>query len=104
MFTSPRGKLRDPSNTEADFKDAFAWCGYDWVTSHVFRKTVATIMKEAGLTSRAAAADQLGHNKVSMTEDNYYNPRELHQMGEKPQVAWSGWRPARTPSSCNLAA
>jgi integrase len=71
VFVSARGKLRDPSNTEADRKDAFAFCGYDWVTSHVFRKTVATLMKEAGLTSRAAA-DQLGHSKVSMTEDHYY--------------------------------
>ncbi|GAA0265324.1 site-specific integrase [Cryptosporangium japonicum] len=82
VFTSAKGKLRDPSNTEADLKEAFAWCGYDWVTSHVFRKTVATIMKEAGLTSRAAA-DQLGHNKVSMTEDNYYG-RDITNTGAAP--------------------
>ena len=71
VFLSARGKLRDPSNTEADLKDAFTFCGYGWVTSHIFRKTVATLMKEAGLSSRAAA-DQLGHAKVSMTEDHYY--------------------------------
>ena len=39
-------------------------------------------MKEAGLTSRAAA-DQLGHNKVSMTEDNYYG-RDTDDTGAAP--------------------
>jgi integrase len=34
------------------------------------RKTVATLMDMAGLSARAAA-DQLGHAKVSMTQDNY---------------------------------
>ncbi|WP_051569895.1 tyrosine-type recombinase/integrase [Cryptosporangium arvum] len=71
VFLSARGKLRDPSNTEADQKDAFTYAGYPWLTSHIFRRTVATLMKEAGLTSRAAA-DQLGNAKVSMTEDHYY--------------------------------
>ena len=34
--------------------------GFTWVTSHVFRKTCATILDEAGLSARAVA-DQLGH-------------------------------------------
>src|SRR5690348_16283750 len=41
------------------------------VTSHTFRRTVATLMDEAGLSARAAA-DQLGHAKVSMTQDHYF--------------------------------
>ncbi len=41
------------------------------MTSHVYRKTVATLMDTAGLTARQAA-DQLGHAKVSMTQDNYF--------------------------------
>lgn len=45
--------------------------GFDWVTSHVFRKTVATLMDHAGLSSRAAA-DQLGHANTSMTTDVYF--------------------------------
>lgn len=40
--------------------------GSDWVTTHTFRKTVATWMDEAGLSARAAA-DQLGHAQPSMT-------------------------------------
>lgn len=70
VFTAPLGGLRDPSNTNADLRQAFDAAGYPWVTSHVYRKTVATLMDIAGLSARAAA-DQLGHAKISMTQDNY---------------------------------
>jgi integrase len=36
----------------------------------VFRKTAATEMDRAGLSARQIA-DQLGHSKVSMTQDRY---------------------------------
>ncbi|MFC5947429.1 tyrosine recombinase XerC [Pseudonocardia lutea] len=71
VFPAAKGGLRDPSNTQADLKEALIASGYEWVTSHVFRKTVASMMDEAGLSSRAAA-DQLGHAKPSMTSDRYY--------------------------------
>jgi integrase len=48
MFTSPTGMLQDPSNPQADLRDVFARLGYRWVTSHVFRKTAATLLDEAG--------------------------------------------------------
>jgi integrase len=44
---------------------------WSWLTSHVFRKTVATRMEEAGCTPRQVA-DQLGHSKVSITQDVYF--------------------------------
>ncbi|MGZ4620495.1 MAG: site-specific integrase [Blastococcus sp.] len=71
VFPAPLGGWRDPSNTQADLRDAFAAAGFDGVTSHVFRKTVATLMDQAGLSSRAAA-DQLGHANTSMTTDVYF--------------------------------
>jgi integrase len=71
VFTSPLGHLRDPSNTQADLRDVFDRIKYPDVTSHTFRRTVATLMDEAGLSARAAA-DQLGHAKVSMTQDHYF--------------------------------
>ncbi len=40
------------------------------VTSHSFRKSVATMIDDAGL-SAGIGADQLGHAKVSMTQDKY---------------------------------
>ncbi|MCW2530091.1 MAG: Tyrosine recombinase XerC-like, partial [Pseudonocardiales bacterium] len=43
---------------------------WSWVTSHVFRKTVATRMDAAGHSAREIA-DQLGHEKPSMTQDVY---------------------------------
>ncbi len=71
VFPAPHGGWRDPSNTQADLRHAFANAGFGWVTSHVFRKTVATVMDQAGLSSRAAA-DQLGHANTSMTSDVYF--------------------------------
>jgi integrase len=71
VFPAPRGGLRDPSNTQADLKDAFTHAGIGWATSHTLRKTVATLMDHAGLSARAAA-DPLGHSKTSMTQDHYY--------------------------------
>jgi integrase len=47
---------------------------WSWVTSHVFRKTVATRMDEAGHSVREIA-DQLGHEKPSMTQDVYMGRR-----------------------------
>jgi integrase len=74
VFPAPLGGWRDPSNTQADLREAFHTAGFDWVTSHVFRKTVATLMDHAGLSSRAAA-DQLGHANTSMTTDVYFGPK-----------------------------
>jgi len=53
----------------------FRHAGFDGVTSHYFRKTVATLMDEAGLSARAAA-DQLGHAKPSLTTDIYMGRRK----------------------------
>lgn len=71
VFPAPlSGGLRDPSNTRRALRDAFADMGLEGVTSHTFRKTVATLMDEAGLSARAAA-DQLGHARPSLTMDVY---------------------------------
>lgn len=64
------GGWRDPSNTSRALREARDRAGFSWVTSHVFRKTVATVMDEAGMTAREIA-DQLGHSRVSMTQDVY---------------------------------
>jgi integrase len=71
VFTAPMGGLRDPSNTQADLRAAFDGAGFEWLTSHLLgRKTVATEMDKAGLSARAAA-DQLGQQNPSMTQDRY---------------------------------
>jgi len=70
VFPALKGGLRDPSNTQADLRDGLAWCGLPWVTSHVFRKTTATLLDNAGLSARAIA-DQLGHAQPSLTQNVY---------------------------------
>lgn len=79
VFPAPKGGLRDPSNTNADLRDAVRWCGYPWVTSHTFRRTVATWIDEAGHSARAAA-DQLGHAHPSMTQDRYFGRRRVSSV------------------------
>ena len=91
VFTAPGGRLRDPSNTQADLRVVFTAAGYGWVTSHIYRKTVATLMDAAGLSARQAA-DQLGHAKVSMTQDNYFG-RNVASTG-----AAGCWRSSALPS------
>jgi integrase len=76
VFPAPLDGWRDPPNRQADPREAFANAGFDWVTPHVFRKTVATVMDQAGLTSRAVAA-QLGHANMSMTSDVYFGRKVL---------------------------
>jgi integrase len=46
----------------------------------------------------------LGHADVETTKRHYLQPQELHQTGEKSQVARSGQGPTGTLPSCNLAA
>ena len=66
VFCSVPGGLRDRDNVNA--------AGFEWVTSHTFRRTVATLMDQSGLSARAAA-DQLGHSHPSLTQDVYYGRR-----------------------------
>jgi len=68
------GGLRDRDNAIGDLRNAFNAAGFEWVTSHTFRRTVATLMDQSGLSARAAA-DQLGHSHPSLTQDVYYGRR-----------------------------
>jgi integrase len=79
-FPAPMGGLRDPSNTQADLRELFDFCGGEDLTSHTFRKTVASLMDEAGLPTRAAS-DQLGHSNVSLTQDYYFGRFHVRDTG-----------------------
>jgi integrase len=74
VFCSVVGGLRDRDNAIGDLRNALNAAGFEWVTSHTFRRTVATLMDQSGLTARAAA-DQLGHSHPSLTQDVYYGRR-----------------------------
>ncbi|MEU5852131.1 tyrosine-type recombinase/integrase [Saccharopolyspora shandongensis] len=64
------------TNTRRVLRETRCNEGFAWVTSHVFRKTAATILDEAGLTARLIA-DQLGHSRPSMTQDVYMERRAV---------------------------
>jgi integrase len=74
VFCSVTGGLRDRDNTIGYLREALNAAGFEWVTSHTFRRTVATLMDQSGLSARAAA-DQLGHSHPSLTQDVYYGRR-----------------------------
>ena len=76
VFPSPAGQLRDPSNTQGDLRAALDRAGYPWVTSHTFRKTVASRLDDAGFSVRHIA-DQLGHARPSTTLDHYLGRRAI---------------------------
>lgn len=52
---------------------------------HLFRRTMASLMLEGGADLRYSHA-MLGHAELSRIQI-YTNSQELHQAGEKPQVA-----------------
>ncbi|GAA3801207.1 site-specific integrase [Streptomyces chiangmaiensis] len=61
-----------------------------WVeelTPHVLRHFCASELYRGGL-DLVAIQEVFGHSWIATTM-RYVNPRELHQAGEKPQVAWS---------------
>lgn len=47
---------------------------FEWVKTHTYRKTVATLLDQSGASARMIA-DQLGHSRVSMTQDVYLGRR-----------------------------
>ncbi len=81
IFPSSAGTHRDPDNFNKQWRKVRGELAVPDVTSHSFRKSVATLIDEAGLSARVGA-DQLGHAKVSMTQDVYYGRGRVH-----PQVA-----------------
>jgi len=70
VFPTVLGNLRDPQNTERDWRLARERLGLGDVKLHAFRKTVATLLDHAGLSARDIA-EYLGHKNPSMTQDRY---------------------------------
>lgn len=77
IFPSSAGTLRDPDNFGKAWREVRDDLGLPDVSSHSFRKAVATLIHDSGLSSRLAA-DQLGHARVSMTTDTYMSRKQVH--------------------------
>jgi integrase len=77
IFPSTAGTLRDPNNFGKQWRTVRDDLGVPEVTTHSFRKICATLIDEEGLSPRVGA-DQLGHSKVSMTQDRYMSRSRVH--------------------------
>jgi integrase len=81
IFPSTAGTMREASNIRNRAWNPFLQrAGYAWVTFRTLRKTVATLLDEAGLTARQIA-DVLGHSRPSMTQDVYMGRRSVSRAG-----------------------
>ncbi len=77
LFPSAAGTWRDPDNFNKQRRKVRWDLGVPQVTSHSFRKSVADLIDDGGLSARVGA-DQLGHAKVSMTQDKYMSRGRTH--------------------------
>lgn len=98
VFSNSLGGLRDPKNTRRDVRAALDRANFDWVTSHSFRKTTATMLDEAGLSARVIA-DQLGHTRPSMTQDVYMGRKVVDaRVAEALEDALGKTSPTEAPA------
>jgi integrase len=77
IFPSTVGTLRDPNNSGKEWRTAGEELSAPEITTHSFRKTLATLIDDEGLSARIGA-DHLGHSKVSMTQDRYMTRGRVH--------------------------
>ncbi|GGH45014.1 tyrosine-type recombinase/integrase [Microbacterium album] len=70
VFPTPLLRQRDPSNAQRELRERREALGYPELTTHSFRKTVATALDAAGLSPRDIA-EYLGHQNPSLTMDVY---------------------------------
>ncbi|QKE85852.1 site-specific integrase [Arthrobacter sp. NEB 688] len=76
VFADAKGGYRDRNNVGAAFRRVRQGTQFEWVTPHTYRKTVATILDSSGASARMIA-DQLGHSRISMTQDVYMGRRAV---------------------------
>jgi integrase len=67
-------RVWDRNNVGRAFRAARQGSDFEWVRTHTYRKTVATLLDGSGASARMIA-DQLGHSRVSMTQDAYLGRR-----------------------------
>jgi integrase len=70
-------RARDPES-QGDHRRVRRGTSFGWVVPPTYRKTVATMLDRQGLSARTIA-DQLGHARISMTQDVYMGRRAVDQ-------------------------
>lgn len=103
VFTTQAGGPIDPANLNRSFHTLLDRAGLRRIRFHDLRHSTATLLLEQGV-ELVVIKELLGHAHIGVTATAYANSRELHQMGQKPQVARPERPPAGAPPSCNLVA
>jgi integrase len=70
VFPDSLNGWRDPSNVRRVWRHVRDGAGIEGLVSHTLRKTVASFLDDAAVSTRKIS-DQLGHSRVSMTQDHY---------------------------------
>jgi integrase len=70
VFPDSLGGWRDPSNVCRVWREVREQVAMDGLVSHTLRKTVASFLDDGDVSIRKIS-DQLGHSRVSMTQDRY---------------------------------
>lgn len=98
VFADSRGGYRDRNNVGAAFRQVRTGTEFDWVKPHTYRKTVATMLDGSGATARMIA-DQLGHARISMTQDVYMGRRAVDPSVAEALGRFGPETPAAEPMS-----
>lgn len=69
VFATRTGTWHQVVNIERRWRQIRKGTGFEWVTPHTFRKTVATLISEA--TTSELASRQLGHSSSDVTRAHY---------------------------------
>lgn len=82
VFTTPLGEILDQSLVLRHMRAQREYLGFPRLTSHSFRKTVATILDRRGMSARAIA-DYLGHSDPALTQKVYMAPHRRNAEAAK---------------------
>ena len=74
VFPDSLGGWRHPSNVRRIWRQVRETLELDGLVTHTLRKIVTTFLDDADVSTRRIS-DQLGHAKVSMTQDRYLGRR-----------------------------
>lgn len=77
LFRPPRAPGATRTTFGKGWRSGREALGVPAVTPYLFRKTVATLIDDGGLSARIGA-DQLGHSEVSTTQDRYMARGRVH--------------------------
>jgi integrase len=95
VFGMANGNWRSPENFVRYIRDARELAGYPWFTTHVCRRTAATILDEQGLTARETSG-YIGHANPSFTQNFYMD--QTHQSGAAPKAIDAAYRSGQNGS------